>query len=102
MLYNLVHPLSKFLKPKKKTRIYSNVFNLHGKLTVGLLLLFSVIVSVKEYFGEPIYCMTQKAEYKTYAENYCWTHGTFIQKRYLNGKFRDSLILMPCLMLIIV
>ncbi|XP_059611937.1 innexin inx2-like [Phlebotomus argentipes] len=93
MLYTLLKPLSNFWKPKD-IQIYNNVFNLHGKFTVAMLVIFSLIISAKEYFGEPIKCINDPMDKtdKTFIEYYCWIHGTYILKNFLNVTKREAII----------
>lgn len=63
----------------------NNVFKLHYKVTVILLLAFSVLLTSKQYFGDPIDCDVE--ERKEVIDTFCWISGTFTVKRTLNGKW---------------
>ncbi|CAG9860730.1 unnamed protein product [Phyllotreta striolata] len=54
----------------------NNVFKLHYKVTVILIATFSVLLTSKQYFGEPIDCDVQQR--KEIIDTYCWINGTFI------------------------
>ncbi|XP_056644891.1 innexin inx2-like [Diorhabda carinulata] len=60
----------------------NNVFKLHYKVTVILLATFSVLLTSKQYFGEPIDCDVEQR--KEVIDTYCWIHGTFIINQNLN------------------
>lgn len=68
----------------KQIHTDNNVFKLHYKVTVILLLAFSVLLTSKQYFGDPIDCDVE--ERKEVIDTFCWIYGTFIVKRTLNGK----------------
>lgn len=83
-MYNALKPIAGLLK-NKDVDIYNNVFKLHTKITVFLLIIFSLIVSMTQYFGDPVECITD-SKYKESFDVYCWVHGTYISKT-ANGKF---------------
>lgn len=80
----------KVLLKYKQINTDNNVFRLHYKFTVILLLLFSFLVTSKQYFGDPIDCDTGGQE-KYIMDTYCWIHSTFTIKRHLRGKFKFRL-----------
>ncbi|XP_050297901.1 innexin inx2-like isoform X2 [Anthonomus grandis grandis] len=59
------------------TRTDSNVFKLHYKFTVILLVVFSILLSSKQYFGDPISCDVN--DKKETVDVFCWVSGTFIR-----------------------
>ncbi|CAH3833891.1 innexin inx2-like [Pieris brassicae] len=70
----------------------NNVFRMHYKATVIMLLVFMLLVTSKQFFGEPIHCMTQdKADdNKEAINNYCWIYGTYtLKSRFLGVEGRD-------------
>lgn len=69
-------PLAKFLQ-LKKICIYDNIFIIHSKCTMVILLAFALLLSAKQYFGDPIQCMTD-LKFTEFVHSYCWTFGTFI------------------------
>ena len=56
--------------------IDNNIFRLHYKLTVIMLIIFSLIVTSRQYIGDPIHC-TAKGVPEKVMDSYCWTHSTF-------------------------
>lgn len=75
-MFSLLSPLSKYFK-FKSVWIYDGVFILHSKVTVSILLACTIIISAKQYFGEPIRCITD-AKHQDFINNFCWTFGTYI------------------------
>uniref|UniRef100_A0A1B0AVR2 Innexin n=1 Tax=Glossina palpalis gambiensis TaxID=67801 RepID=A0A1B0AVR2_9MUSC len=61
----------------KKANIYDVIFFIHSKLTAVILWMFTLLLSAKQYFGDPIECMTD-SKFKNYIHSYCWTMGTFL------------------------
>jgi len=52
------------------------VFRLHYKFTFPVLVLFSLMLTSTQYFGNPIDCTTTGVD-KSIVSTYCWTHGTY-------------------------
>ncbi|ALC49387.1 inx5 [Drosophila busckii] len=75
-MYAAVKPLSKYLR-LKTVRIYDPIFTLHSKCTIVILLTCTFLLSAKQYFGEPILCLSA-SKHNAYAQSYCWTMGTYI------------------------
>ena len=60
------------------------IFRLHYKATVILLVTASLLVTSKQYFGDPIDCLVDGVPAKI-MDTYCWIHSTFsIPTRYNN------------------
>ncbi|XP_063916937.1 innexin inx2-like [Zophobas morio] len=74
----------KSLVKVEQIRTDNNVFRLHYKLTVIMLIVFSILLTSKQYFGDPIECHV--AEKKHVIEMYCWIYGTYINRDTLKGK----------------
>ncbi|EDV44602.1 uncharacterized protein Dana_GF20443 [Drosophila ananassae] len=75
-MYAAVKPLSKYLR-LKTVRIYDPIFTLHSKCTIVILLTCTFLLSAKQYFGEPILCISSEKHIE-YVQSYCWTMGTYI------------------------
>jgi len=58
-MYAAVKPLSKYLR-LKTVRIYDPIFTLHSKCTIVILLTCTFLLSAKQYFGEPILCISSE------------------------------------------
>ncbi len=79
----LIYPISRIimldvfrsLKTLLKTsrvQIDNNVFRLHYSITVILLLAFCVIITTKQYVGDPIDCIRSEAVPQSVINTYCW------------------------------
>ncbi|EDW82506.2 uncharacterized protein Dwil_GK25094 [Drosophila willistoni] len=77
-MYSAVKPLSKYLQ-FKSIRIYDACFTIHSKCTVVILLTCSLLLSARQYFGDPIQCISEEKNIN-YIQSYCWTMGTYILK----------------------
>ncbi|XP_061388407.1 innexin inx5-like [Musca vetustissima] len=88
-MYEIVKPLSKYLQ-FKSVRIYDVIFTLHSKCTVVILLTCSFLLSAKQYFGDPIMCISD-AKHVEYVNTYCWTMGTFILE-YNDWQYKQMLV----------
>lgn len=75
-MFQAILPLTKYLK-SKSVNIYDFAFTLHCKVTVVILLTFTVLVSARQFFGQPIECMGDEKNIE-YVNLFCWTLGTFI------------------------
>ncbi|XP_052857573.1 innexin inx5 isoform X2 [Drosophila gunungcola] len=82
-MYSAVKPLSKYLQ-FKSIRIYDAVFTVHSKCTVVILLTCSLLLSARQYFGDPIQCISEEKNIE-YIQSYCWTMGTYILKLHNHG-----------------
>ena len=49
------------------------------QVTFPLFILFSVMLTSKQYFGQPIECQS-KGIPDSIINTYCWTHGTYTVK----------------------
>jgi hypothetical protein len=72
----LLCSLKGLIKPKS-IEIEGFVFRLHTKLTVALLIAFSILVTARQYIGDPIDCIAPKKFPKNLLDTYCWIYGTF-------------------------
>lgn len=58
----------------------SPVFRLHYSITVMILMAFSLIVTTKQYVGNPIDCVHTKDIPEEVLNTYCWIHSTYALK----------------------
>lgn len=56
--------------------IDNNIFRLHYKGTMFLLVAFSLLITQKQYFGDPIDCIVEGVN-ANIMDTYCWIHSTF-------------------------
>lgn len=65
-----LHPLS----------VDNTVFRLHYRASVFIFLAFSIAVTSRQYFGDPIHCLNP-SDPDTFSQkvldSYCWIHSTF-------------------------
>ena len=73
-MFGLFKEVQKFLK-LDSVWIDNNVFRLHYKLTVLIFLTSSLLVSSKQYIGDPIDCISDVNG--SIVDTYCWIHSTF-------------------------
>ena len=68
--------LKAFVKPQ--TCIIDNhIFRLHYKFSVIILVAFSIMVTARQYFGDPIDCISRDDIPNDLLDTYCWIHTTF-------------------------
>ncbi|XP_068155269.1 innexin inx6 [Drosophila tropicalis] len=89
-MYAAVKPLSKYLR-LKSVRIYDPIFTLHSKCTIVILLTCTFLLSAKQYFGEPILCISSD-KHTEYVQSYCWTMGTYILPAAMESNYTSSRI----------
>lgn len=69
----------------------NNVFRMHYKITVIMLLVFTLLVTSKQFFGEPIHCIAEgEHNDKDAVNSYCWIYGTYTLKSNLYGEFGSN------------
>lgn len=78
-VFNAISPIFKLLRVKN-VDIYNAVFKLNTRLTVMLLLIFSVLVSAHEILGEPMQCDSGEK-----LNDICWINGTYIIPSAINN-----------------
>ncbi|KAG9510950.1 Innexin inx2 [Fragariocoptes setiger] len=58
-------------------KIDSFVFKLHYKITVAILIGSSLLVTSRQYFGDPIDCISRDDIPPNLLDTFCWIHATF-------------------------
>lgn len=53
----------------------NNIFRLHYKATMFILIVFSLLLTQKQYFGDPIDCLSDSSI--DVLDTYCWIQSTF-------------------------
>ncbi|XP_069692263.1 innexin inx2-like [Periplaneta americana] len=66
--------------------IDNNIFRLHYKVTVVMLVVFSLIVTSKQYFGDPIHCYEESGIHDAIIDSYCWIYSTFTVTKHFKSK----------------
>ena len=78
----------KTLLKTSRVQIDNNIFRLHYSITVILLLAFCVIITTKQYVGDPIDCVRSEAIPQSVINTYCWYLFIFIiYSNYSNWMF---------------
>ena len=57
-------------------KIDNNIFRLHHKATVLILVCSSLLTTLHTYFGDPIDCVVDGVP-NYIMDTYCWIHSTF-------------------------
>uniref|UniRef100_A0A1E1XAB3 Innexin n=1 Tax=Amblyomma aureolatum TaxID=187763 RepID=A0A1E1XAB3_9ACAR len=76
MFYMLVAPLHRAIKINRIV-LDNQIFRLHYKATSLLMLMFSILVTSTQYFGDPIDCIQHDAVPPNVIRTFCWIHSTF-------------------------
>jgi hypothetical protein len=82
--------LKKYIKPKSSTNVSTTIFKLN-KLTCAFLLCCSILTTSKQFFGDPIHCMTGESPAIPLPvfESYCFMRSTY-SHRQLDLNHRSS------------
>lgn len=65
--------------------IDNNIFRLHYKATVIFLIVFSLLVTSRQYIGDPIDCIVEGVP-PNVMDTYCWIHSTFTIPNRVTGQ----------------
>jgi len=65
--------------------IDNNIFRLHYKATFIVLVTASLLVTSKQYIGDPIDCIVEEIP-QNVMDTYCWIHSTYSVSDKVNGK----------------
>lgn len=76
MVLNLFAGLKSLLK-RRDVCIDNAVFRIHWFVTSMILVISSIIVSARQYFGNPIECIHTDKIPPNIINTYCWIHSTF-------------------------
>ena len=76
-MYQLFQSLKGFIKPPSCV-IDNSFYRLHYRFSVLILLAFSLIITARQYIGDPIECIGhEKAIPTKMLDTFCWIHTTF-------------------------
>ncbi|KAF5275880.1 hypothetical protein FQR65_LT04119 [Abscondita terminalis] len=70
----------------------SPVFRLHYSFTTLILIAFSLIVTTRQYVGNPIDCVHTKDLPEDVLNTYCWIHSTYTVKSAMYKKVGEEVI----------
>ncbi|XP_019871472.1 innexin inx2 [Aethina tumida] len=71
--------------------IDNNVFRLHYKATVVILVAFSLLVTSRQYIGDPIDCIVDEIPLNV-MDTYCWIYSTFTIPNRMVGKVGRDMV----------
>lgn len=71
--------------------IDNNIFRLHYKATVIILVAFSLLVTSRQYIGDPIDCIVDEIPLNV-MDTYCWIYSTFTIPNRLGGRIGKDVI----------
>lgn len=71
--------------------IDNNIFRLHYKATVVILIAFSLLVTSRQYIGDPIDCIVDEIPLNV-MDTYCWIYSTFTIPNRLTGMVGRDII----------
>jgi len=74
-MFNVFGPLTKYLKLDRVT-IDNNVFRLHYKVSLMILICGCILTTSRQYIGDPIDCISDGVP-GGIMDTYCWIHSTF-------------------------
>lgn len=73
---DIIGPLKSFIKMPSCT-IDNNVFKMHYRVSCMILFMCSVLVTARQYFGDPIDCISRDDIPPELLDTFCWVHTTF-------------------------
>ncbi|KAL5241875.1 hypothetical protein ACI65C_009285 [Semiaphis heraclei] len=71
--------------------IDNNIFRLHYKATVIILVAFSLLVTSRQYIGDPIDCIVDDVPLAI-MDTYCWIYSTFTIPNRLGGRIGKDVV----------
>ncbi|XP_065169616.1 innexin inx2 [Atheta coriaria] len=71
--------------------IDNNIFRLHYKATVIVLVAFSLLVTSRQYIGDPIDCIVDEIPLNV-MDTYCWIYSTFTIPNRLTGRIGQDMV----------
>ncbi|RWS23045.1 Innexin inx2-like protein [Leptotrombidium deliense] len=83
--------LKKVLK-LDQVAIDNNVFRLHYKVTVLTMLACSLLVTSKQFFGDPIDCISKDDVPNQVLDTFCWIHATFTLPKAFKSKVGKEVV----------
>lgn len=75
-MLDVLRSLKSLLKVSR-VHIDNNVFRLHYTVTVVVLIAFCIIVTTKQFVGEPIDCIHSGEVPESVINTFCWIHTTY-------------------------
>lgn len=75
-MYSLFESLRSILKVQSCT-LDNPIYQLHYRATVIFLVAFSILVTARQFIGDPIECMAGPTVPEKMLDTFCWVHTTF-------------------------
>ena len=76
-MIDVFRSLKTLTRLKSHVTIDSSIFRLHYTVSVAFMLGFSIIVTTRQYVGNPIDCVFTKDIPEDVLNTYCWIHSTY-------------------------
>lgn len=76
----------------KYITIDNSVFRLHYRVTTLLFVIFSILVTATQFFGDPIRCIQRDDIPEKVINTYCWIESTFTLPRALSMKVGEEVV----------
>lgn len=73
----IVGPLKQYLRKSDPASIDNFAFKLHYRATFVVLLVCTLLVSARQFIGDPIQCISDSGIPGGTMDLYCWIHSTF-------------------------
>ena len=84
----IVGPIKAYIKKRDPATIDNFAFKLHYRVTFVVMLVCMMLVSARQFIGDPISCIADGVPGGT-LDLYCWIHSTFsVTSRW--GKLSDE------------
>jgi len=88
-MFEIFGQFTSFLKIKQTPSIDNNICRLHYKVSVVILTMCSLLVTARQYIGDPIDCMVEGIP-GGLMDTYCWIQSTFsIPERFVGKQGED-------------
>jgi len=85
-VWAVIEPVKNYLK-FPKVWIDNAVFQLHGKLSVIVLMTCSLLITAAQFIGDPIDCIVHSSVVpEGVMDTYCWIHSTFTLPTKIDGE----------------
>ncbi|KAE8749739.1 hypothetical protein FOCC_FOCC003479 [Frankliniella occidentalis] len=94
-MFDVFKPAKELIKIKPDSvRIDNYVFKLHYQATFIILLAFSLLVTAKQFVGDPIACIVEEkgAVPQVVMDTFCWISSTFTIPNLNNGRVGTDVI----------
>ncbi|GAB6032214.1 hypothetical protein CHUAL_010856 [Chamberlinius hualienensis] len=95
-MLDVLSKLKDFAAKVRHLQVDNGVFQLHYRFTVLILLAFSILVTSKQYIGDPIDCTSPAKLRENVIDQYCWVSSTHSVPNACHKKVGTEVIY-PCI-----